>query len=157
MIDHTARRRRSPVVPAIYEQNAVPIKYFPRAGQVLVCSFRGFEVPEMVKTRPVMVISPRLPHRSQIVTIVPISTSPPLHDLPFVVRLSKNYHPNERDDLPCWAKCDMVMNLSRERLDGFKIDRRKWATPHASADNLKAVQTGVVYGLGIEHLLASTD
>ncbi|MDF1608491.1 DUF6471 domain-containing protein [Hoeflea sp. YIM 152468] len=49
-----------------------------------------------------------------MVSVVPISTTIPKHDLPFVVRLSKNYHPLEKDDLPCWAKCDMLMNISRE-------------------------------------------
>ena len=41
------------------------LAYHPRAGQILICKFDGFRVPEMVKVRPVMVFSPRLPHRSE--------------------------------------------------------------------------------------------
>ena len=57
---------------------------------------------------PAMVISPRLPHRKDIVTIVPISLTAPVHKLPFTVRLSRNDHPQEPDEQPCWAKCDMA-------------------------------------------------
>jgi mRNA interferase MazF len=113
-----------------------------------MCDFKGFEVPEMVKVRPVMVISPRLPYRGEIVTVVPISLTAPQHSLPFNVRLSKNYHPDEADDLPCWAKCDMVMNLGRWRLDGFKVGRRTWVNPQATGEDLQAVRAGVLAGLG---------
>ena len=129
------------------------INYYPRAGQVLVCDFSGFQPPEMVKVRPVVVISPRLPYRSEIVTVVPISLTPPELDLPFCVRLSKNYHPNEADDLPCWAKCDMLMNISRARLDGFKIGRRQWVAPQMDRGDLDSVKAGVLHGLGLGNLL----
>jgi uncharacterized protein YifN (PemK superfamily) len=131
----------------------VTIGFFPRAGQVLICDFSGFKEPEMCKVRPIIVISPRLPQRSEIVTIVPISTTAPLHDLPFVVRLSKNYHPEEADDFACWAKCDMVMNIGRWRLDGFKVGRRRWATPQATGEDLESVRRGVLFGLGMGALL----
>ena len=113
-----------------------------------MCDFTDFREPEMVKARPIIVISPKLPYRSDIVTIVPISTTAPKHDLPFVVRLSKNYHPEETDDLPCWAKCDMVLNIALRRLDGFRIGRRKWANPQATGEDLQAVRAGVIHGLG---------
>lgn len=129
------------------------IAFYPRAGQILVCDFSGFKVPEMVKPRPIIVVSPRLPHRSDIVTVVPLSTTAPNHDLPFVVRLSKNYHPMEDDGLPVWAKCDMIMNIGRWRLDGFKVGRRKWETPQATGDDLAAVRHGVLHGLGLGSLI----
>lgn len=140
-------------VPTKRKAIPVPLQYFPRAGQILMCDFTGFKEPEMVKPRPIIVVSPRLPYRSEIVTIVPISTTQARHDLPFVVRLSKNYHPNESDDLPCWAKCDMVTNIALWRLNGFKIGRRKWANPQATGEDLQAVREGVLYGLGMSHLL----
>ena len=118
-----------------------------------MCDFSGFREPEMVKIRPVMVISPRLPHRSNIVTVVPISLTAPNHTLPFVYKLSKNYHPKEDDGLDCWAKCDMVMNISRDRLDGFKVGRRIWTIPQASAADLNGVRCGVLHGLGMGDLI----
>ena len=135
----------------------MPLAHHPRAGQILVCNFEGFKVPEMVKVRPVMVISPRLPQRNDIVTVVPISLTAPTHNLPFNVRLSKNYHPNEADDLACWAKCDMIMNLGTWRLEGFKVDRRRWETPQATGEDLRAVRHGVLWGLGMGSLIPSLE
>ncbi len=132
----------------------MPISFFPRAGQIFTCNFKGFVAPEMVKIRPVIVISPRLPGRSEIVAVVPISLTPPNKEYPFTVRLSKNYHPDEEDDLPCWAKCDMILNISKDRLSSFKVGRRKWHTPNASAEDLRAVKDGVIHGLGRGDLLS---
>ena len=129
------------------------IQFYPRSGQILVCDFKDFQAPEMIKIRPVIVVSPRLPYRSEIVTIVPISTSPPRHTLKFVVQLSKNCHPNEDDEKPCWAKCDMIMNIGLWRLNSFKVGRRKWLTPVASKKDLNHVRAGVLHGLGMGHLI----
>lgn len=122
-----------------------------------MCDFTGFVVPEMVKPRPVIVVSPRLPYRSEIVAIVPVSLTAPMHSEAFVVRLSKNYNPLEDDDLPCWAKCDMLLNLSRSRLDGFKVGRRKWETPHITGEDLTAVRHGVLHGLGMGTLIPAAS
>ncbi|MBC2836833.1 type II toxin-antitoxin system PemK/MazF family toxin [Paragemmobacter straminiformis] len=124
------------------------LNFHPRAGQVLMCDFRGFEVPEMVKVRPVVVVSPRLPYREHIVAIVPLSLTAPQRTYPFTVRLSKNYNPLETEDLPVWAKCDMLMNIGLHRLKGFKVDRRKWLTPQTTGDDLAAVRAGVLAALG---------
>lgn len=131
----------------------MPLPFHPKPGHVLVCDFRGFHPPEMVKIRPVMIVSPRLPFRSGLVAVVPISLTAPRHTLPFVVRLSHNYHPTERDDLPCWAKCDMIVNISTDRLAGFKVGRRRWVTPRATRDDLRAVRHGVLHGLGFGSLI----
>jgi uncharacterized protein YifN (PemK superfamily) len=133
------------------------LQFFPRAGQVFVCDFTSFKPPEMTKKRPVIVISPRLPYRSGIVTIVPISTTAPKHGLPFVVRLSKNYHPTEAADIPTWAKCDMVTNLGLHRLEQFKVGRRKYTYPTVTPEDLQAVREGVIHGLGLGHLLKSHE
>ena len=121
-------------------------------GQVFVGDFRDLNEPEMTKLRPVIVVSPRLPNRSELVAIVPISLTAPIRDLPFCYRLSKNYHPHEPDDLPCWAKADMVMNVAIRRLEGFKVGRRKWAYPNLTADDLLGVRRAVLIGLGLDRL-----
>lgn len=107
----------------------------------------------MTKKRPVIVVSPRLPHRSAIVAIVPISTTAPKHELPFVVKLSKNYHPTEAKELVTWAKCDMLLNIGVHRLDAFKVGRRKYTYPTLTPEDLAGVRNGIVYGLGMGHLL----
>lgn len=126
------------------------INFHPRAGQVLVGDFSDLTEPEICKVRPVIVISPRLPFRSGLVAVVPISLTPPRHDVAYVCRLSRNYHPDSPDDLPCYAMCDLVMNIALRRLNGFKIGRRKWATPLLTGDDLKAVRRAVAAGLGLD-------
>jgi mRNA interferase MazF len=130
------------------------IRFYPRAGQILMCDFTGFHPPEMVKRRPVVVISPRLPYRSEIVAIVPLSTTAPHHDLPYCYRLSRNYGPGEEADHPCWAKCDMVMNLSKARMDAFKVGRRQYEVPELTPEDLFGVRLAVLHGLGLDRLIA---
>lgn len=129
------------------------LSFFPRAGQIFVCDFTSFKEPEMTKKRPVIVISPKLPYRSHIVTVVPISTTAPNHDLPFVVKLTKNYHPTDNAKPDTWAKCDMVTNLSLERLNAFRVGKRRYTYPTLIPEDLKAVRDGVIHGLGLGYLL----
>jgi mRNA interferase MazF len=126
--------------------------FHPRAGQVFMCDFSGFKIPEMVKPRPVIVVSPRLPHRSEIVAIVPISLTAPRHALPFCYKLSKNYHPQESDDLDCWAKADMLLNVGTYRLSAFKTGRRKYEYPTLSDDDLQGVRHAILCGLGLDRI-----
>jgi uncharacterized protein YifN (PemK superfamily) len=133
----------------------MPLSYYPRAGAILICDLSDFSPPEMDKIRPVIVVSPRLPHRSQIAAIVPLSTTAPNHSLPFCVKLSKNYHPMEPDQPSTWAKCDMIMNIAIERLNGFKVGRRQWEHPIASKEDLEAVRQGILHGLGFGNLIST--
>jgi uncharacterized protein YifN (PemK superfamily) len=57
------------------------LTFYPHPGHVLVCDFRGFIEPVIVKKRPVIVVSSRLPHRSGLVTVVPISLTAPRHEV----------------------------------------------------------------------------
>jgi uncharacterized protein YifN (PemK superfamily) len=124
--------------------------FFPRAGQIFMADFSDLKEPEMTKIRPVIVVSPRLPQRSKIVAIVPISLTAPTHNLPFCYRLSKNYHPAEPDDLPCWAKADMLMNVALRRLDAFKVGRRQYTYPTLIPEDLAGVRHAILCGLGLD-------
>lgn len=134
------------------------LSFFPKAGQVYVCSFNGFKEPEMPdKPRPVIVVSPKLPYRSEVVAIVPISLTAPRHSLPFCYRLSKNYHPAEQDDLPCWAKADMLMNLGTYRLSPFSLGHRRYAYPQLTAEDMAGVRHAILCGLGLDGLIKPTE
>lgn len=117
---------------------------------MLVADFRGFEPPEICKRRPVVVVSPRLPNRGDLVAVVPTSTTAPTKELPYHVRLSRNYAPWDAGDGPVWAKCDLLMNIGLHRLDGFKVGRRQWETPRISDDDLARVRAGVLAALGFD-------
>ncbi len=56
----------------------MPIKLPPYTGMILRCDFSGLKTPEMIKIRPVLVISPR-PERLSKKTciVVALSTTPP--------------------------------------------------------------------------------
>ena len=128
------------------------LQFHPHAGTVLMCDFRGMIVPEITKKRPVMVITPRLAHRDKSAMIVPFSTTPPHYPQPFHVRLSRNYHPDEPDDLPVWAKCDLVCSVSFERLDRFALKNRQFIAPRAIAADLALVRNGILSALGFVNL-----
>jgi mRNA interferase MazF len=127
------------------------LKFHPHAGTLLMCDFRGMIEPEICKKRPVIVVTPRLAFRDKLAMIVPTSTTEPKHPQEFQVRLSKNYHPTEPDDLPVWAKCDLVCSVSFARLDRFKSGMRSYVAPEISAEDLAAVRRGILAALGFRH------
>jgi mRNA interferase MazF len=135
------------------EFNFMSLRFYPRMGTVLVCDFSAFVKPEMTKVRPVVVVSPKLPYRSEIVAVVPLSTTAPRRELPYCYRLQTNYHPDEPDDKPCWAKADMVVNIAPARLEGFKIGRRRWIYPQMTEEDLTGVRLAIACGLGLDRLL----
>src|ERR1700681_4917614 len=98
------------------------IKFPVGVGTILLCDYSrgGFQPPEMVKKRPAVVVSPRLPHRNALCGVVPISGEPNAHATSYEIKLK--FAP----PLPYpfsyefgWAKCDMVATVSFERLDLF--------------------------------------
>ena len=126
------------------------LKFYPRAGQIFVADFSDLKAPEITKKRPVIVISPRLPYRSELTAVVPISTTAPRQDLPFVYKLERNYTPWGDPLQDCWVKADLVMNISLQRLSAFKVDRRKYLYPTLTQEDLENVRMAVLSGLGLD-------
>ena len=131
---------------------------FPVApGTILRCDYSrgGFQEPEMVKARPAIVISLRLPYRDNLCTLVPISGSHSGRELPYVVRLE--FDPPLPDPYPyevAWAKCDMIATVGFQRLDLFRTRRdqtgkRKYLHPKLSVEDFARVQRGVLNALGL--------
>lgn len=132
----------------------MPINFHPKIGTVLICDFdTGFRPPEMVKKRPVVVVSRS---HSQLVTIVPLSTVEPI---PF----EKYHHEMEADSLPhplclkrSWAKCDLVSTVAFWRLDRVKAGKdpasgkRIYVSHVVSAKDLKAIQQAILHVLGLK-------
>lgn len=134
--------------------------YYPKLGEILICDFStGFIIPEMVKRRPVIVIGPRLRRRADLVTIVPLSTTPPRPPQNYHSRLElQNPLPRPFDSSVMWAKCDMVVAVSRQRLDRFREprkrdgSRRKWRSGQANPEQIKEIRKAVLCGLGLDSL-----
>jgi len=96
----------------------MPLSFHPNRGAIVICDFStGFRAPEMVKIRPVIIISPRR-RKGGLVTVVPLSSTPPEPPEPWHHRLSPGAYPPARG--PIWAKCDMVMTVALDRLDRVK-------------------------------------
>src|SRR5271168_5216254 len=67
----------------------MPIRYPVGPGAIVLCDYSlgGFREPEMVKRRPSVVVSPRLPHRDGLCSVVPLSGTAPIRDVGYVVRI----------------------------------------------------------------------
>jgi mRNA interferase MazF len=116
----------------------------------VICDFsEGFRPPEMVKIRPVVVISPR--RRSvQLVTVVPLSSAAPMPVQPWHIQLPHGAYPPARGAI--WAKCDMVATVGFARLDRVKAQlqgRRMYHTFKLGDSEFAAILAGVRAALGL--------
>jgi mRNA interferase MazF len=104
-----------------------------------------FEPPEMVKERPVIVISPRIKGRETMAALIPLSTTAPDEALAFHCKIPARYLPAPLQSKVefCWAKCDMLYTLSFSRLHlvrGKRDPRTKQRTYHTGGLDLAHIQ-----------------
>ena len=132
------------------------LMFHPEPGTVLMCNFdTGFRPPEMVKVRPVVVLSPRRRRGSALTTVVPLSTTPPNPVEPFHYRLNSVSLPGRLAARETWAKCDMLYTVSLERLDRVRIGkepggRRRYTAQKIEPADLAAIQRCVAIALGLD-------
>jgi uncharacterized protein YifN (PemK superfamily) len=129
----------------------VAITFHPKAGTVLVCDFRGYLEPEIVKTRPVVVVSPNHMRRPGLVTVIPLSTTAPLRVEAYHYLLRGNPVPGS-DAEAVWAKCDLVATVSVARLDRKKVSRGQYAVGNVSMEQVRAMRRCAAISLGLELL-----
>ncbi len=123
------------------------ITFHPKAGMILMCDFSGFRAPEMIKTRPVIIISPNHLPRPGLCTVVPMSTTDPEPAQPYHYRFEKN--PMPQSNGAAWAKCDMVATVCVSRLDRLKVSRGIFTVRNVTKDELAAIRGCVKYAIGI--------
>ena len=127
----------------------MPLLYQPKEGSVLICNFRGYEVPEMIKVRPVVVIRKHKTN-SLLVTVVPLSTTAPDRILDHHLELQSHL---QGASPVCWAKCDMVATVSLSRLDRIKSrdrhGKRVYVISHLETDEFYAIKVAVRSALGL--------
>jgi mRNA interferase MazF len=137
----------------------MPLLYHPKVGEILLCNYdTGFIEPEMVKRRPVVIVSPRLRKRSGLVSVIPLSTTKPddLMEFHVEIELAKSL-PRPFESRVMWAKCDMISTVSLKRLDRFKEAKgfqgqRNWISGQLDQNQIKRVKTGLLFGLGLGSL-----
>jgi uncharacterized protein YifN (PemK superfamily) len=119
--------------------------YQPKPRSVVMCDFVGFIAPEMVKVRPVVILS-RHRHNRNLVTVVPLSTTEP-------TKIEDHHHELSTNPLPdkphtsCWAKCDMVATVSLARLDRYQIGRNQYVVPEVNVIDFVEIRAGVASAL----------
>ncbi len=135
----------------------MPIPFQPKPRSIVFCDFRGFEVPEMVKRRPVVVLASHK-RNSRLVAIVPLSTTPPTIAEDHHYQLLQNPIPGQT--APAWAKCDMVSVVTIDRLDLIRLDRRRldgkreYLTAKLGQEQFDEIRRGVASALGLASLFA---
>ncbi len=101
--------------------------FHPKKRQIVFCDFRGFEVPEMIKKRPVLIITGAIKGRdSRLVTILPISTTTPNPICKWHYKLDAQYMPQAKffRSTNCWIKANMIYTVSISRLWLIKLGLR---------------------------------
>ena len=133
------------------------LRYHPKQGTIVLVRFdKAFRLPEMVKSRPCIVISKRIKQRPDLVTVVPLSTTAPRPVMPYHCEIPVEVDLPKRWSAPsCWVKGDMVYALSFERVDLFNLGRgtdgrRVYQTETVSEETFAAVRRCVLAGLGLE-------
>ena len=126
------------------------LKFHPKPGTILVCDYAGFRVPEMVKRRPCVVVSPRLRRRDDLCTVVPLSTTTPKPPEPYhhLITLERPL-PYPFDTAAMWAKCDMLATVSFARLDLIKVGHRRYIQPTLPAGDMDRIRICIMHALGI--------
>lgn len=138
----------------------MPLQYHPKPGEILLCNYdTGFVSPEMTKIRPVVVVSPRLRRRDNLVAVVPLSTTEPMpvesHQCEILL---VSPLPVPFDALRMWAKCDMIATVAHSRLDRFRAGRKPGSTSRFYVSGqidqaqLNAIRKSILCGLGLASL-----
>lgn len=147
-----ARRVRDFAAEIIGDKIVSGLRFQPRPGQILICRFgAGFEVPENVKTRPVIVLSPHQRRWSGLCVVAPISSKAPDPVSPIHFLMPPGILPGDKYP-EAWIKGDMVIAVGRHRLDRFKIGHRQYAAPTAPAYVLHEARRCVLHALGMHSL-----
>lgn len=131
------------------------LSFHPNQGSVLICDYStGFILPEMVKKRPVIVITPRPRRRKQLCTVIPLSTTKPNPIEHYHYLLNPLSLPEKFSQTQTWAKCDMIATVSLERLDRIKLGKDKngkrvYSNHTILIEDLEAIKRCVLIALSI--------
>ena len=138
--------------------------FHPDPGLILQCDFStGFKEPEMVKSgRPVIVVSPRMRGRADLVTVVALSTVAPDPVMQFHLQLPRACLPQlghfqEKDT---WVKGDMVYAVGFHRLDLIRLgkrdpqtNRRLYFRNRLGKEHMKQIYACIMHGMNMGHLV----
>ena len=138
----------------------MPITSHPGLGCIVTCDFdQGFKEPEMVKNRPVVVVSPQIAWRPGLCTVVALSLTAPATVRPYHCKLTIEPalpHPWSSEEV--WVKGDMIAAVGFHRLNLIRMGRdstggiRRYRMNPLDPAQLKAVRACVLHSLGLFQL-----
>jgi uncharacterized protein YifN (PemK superfamily) len=94
------------------------LEYHPYVGTIVLCNYNtGFKLPEMVKKRPAVIISPRLRRRDGLCSVVPLSQTAPkeVQEYHYELILERPL-PKPWNSPSYWVKADMISTVGFHRL-----------------------------------------
>lgn len=131
------------------------IEYHPKPGQVLTCDFQGNIWPEIIKRRPVVILTPKYAQRADLVAVVPLSTTAPERICDFHCVLEGNPIPDGKTG-KIWVKGDLVQTVTFSRLNGIwqghQYGKRNYLKLFVSEADMLKIRKCVLYGLGFSGL-----
>ncbi|MDE2004924.1 MAG: type II toxin-antitoxin system PemK/MazF family toxin [Rhodospirillales bacterium] len=119
----------------------------------------GFRVPEIGKRRPPIVLSPAIPGRPRMCTIVPLSRAVPRPPLAHHLLVTFDPPlPSPYDRPQAWVKGDIVLTVAFHRLrllfSGSNGGQRKYDARVLDAETFARVKQCVRRGLGLQNRFA---
>lgn len=94
------------------------LPYLPYQGEILVCDFDDSAIgAEMIKRRPVVVISRHEAHRLKLCTVIALSTTPPNPVESWHYNMPHLRVTGWSANSGVWAKCNMISTVSIDRLN----------------------------------------
>ncbi len=133
----------------------MPLRFHPPNGAIIRCNFEGLVVPEMVKIRPVIVVSPR-PQRAHggLCTVVALSTTAPARPEPHQILLRLPGELPGWMEREAWLKGDMIYRMRFARLDYYALGkdregRRQYYQGRFDAAEMTRIRRAVGRFLGL--------
>jgi mRNA interferase MazF len=139
----------------------VAINFHPEPGTILMCDFTsGFKEPEMVKKRPIVVISPNRKRYSGLCTVLAISSVPPEPIENWHYQIPKTSMPQIKmfEAKDSWIKGDMIYRVAFDRLELIKIGKdqstgkRIYFKQRLGREQMHSIYSCVLHSLNLNHL-----
>ena len=130
---------------------------------ILLCDFsQGFREPEMVKAkRPVLVVSPHIAGRGELVTVLALSTAEPDPVKEYHYMLPRTSMPQlgKFQEKDTWVKGDMIYSVGFHRLDLVQLGKRdrqtgkrQYFNSRLGREQMSEVYKCMLHGLGLGEL-----
>ena len=98
-------------------------KVWPKISQVYLCQYSPIVLPEIGKQRPVVIVSKGLGHGEDVVTIVPVTSSPQnKKEQKYCVKIESLFEKNRTS----WVLCNHITTVSKKRLSLHLRDINKY-------------------------------